>query len=493
MKIGFICDTHMPCNKMSPQYAFFEMAVAQCKKDHIDTIVHLGDITSFGEQEVFEDYLKTMRCFPKSYYVLGNAEIRCKETQAYFLSKTIDIAFPIQGRTLIGVNTPFGTIDEEDKHRLFEAKDGDILFMHHGPHKLHENDKQWIEVLLSQRKLTLIHAHSHKWFDYTIGKSRVIGLRALDPDKSIGNYPCITYMDVTESDITIEEKMFCVDKDTLQQIRENLGLSCVDNHTDVAFAAKADVKNIELRCNNADWEPDLSLLPKVQSWRKVTNGYLSVHMPNLKWDGKEIQGIEQWYQAVDYAVALQADGLTMHPPRIRKSLLLNDTAIWEQYLELYLYAVKKMDTSVKIGIENIHKLKSEEGLSEEDFGFGYTPSEVSFWIDAINQALGGTRVGHVLDVGHARNNGELSSRFPISRWYEQMGSKIVAYHIHQVLQTEDGLKNHNAIEDWFGPLISYASFFYAWEKEMIQHSPIFLEVRGIENFQKSLNSFLKLL
>ena len=190
---------------------------------------------------------------------------------------------------------------------------------------------------------------------------------------------------------------------------------------------------------------------------------------------------------------MQVDGLTMHPPRIKKSLLLNNTAIWNQYLELYLYAVKKMDESVEVGIENVHKLKEEQGLPDTEFGFGYTPSEVNLWIDAINQSLHKQRVGHVLDVGHARNNGELSSRFPISRWYEQMGDNIVAYHIHQVLQAEDCLKNHNAIENWFGPLISYASFFYAWEKLLIRHRPIFLEVRRIENFEKSLEEFSKLL
>ena len=493
MKIGFICDTHIPSSKESPQYAFFEMALNQFKKDSIDTIVHLGDITSFGERDVFENYLKSMQSFRQSYYVLGNAEIRYKETQKYFLSKAIDVSFSASGRTLIGVNTPFGFITQDDKQRLTEAKDGDIILMHHGPHKLPEKDSQWIESLLSKKALTIIHAHSHKWFDYTIGKSRVIGLRALDPDKSIGNYPCITYIDVTESDLTIEEKVFAVDNYTLHQIRENFGLSCVDNHKDVAFSAKTGVKNIELRCNGADWEPDASLISEVQAWRKATNGYLSIHMPNLKWDGKEIKGIEQWYQAVEYAIDMQANGLTMHPPRIQKSLLFSDAAIWEQYLELYVYAVKKMDASVKIGIENVHKSKSEEGLAKEELGFGYTPSEVSLWIDAINQALSEKRVGHVLDVGHTRNNGELSSRFPISRWYELMGDKIVAYHIHQVLQTENGLKNHNAIENWFGPLISYASFFSAWEKGMIHHGPVFLEVRGIENFQKSLDGFSKLL
>ena len=69
------------------------------------------------------------------------------------------------------------------------------------------------------------------------------------------------------------------------------------------------------------------------------------------------------------------------------------------------------------------------------------------------------RVGHVLDVGHARNNGYLASVYPVGRWYELMGERTVAYHIHQVVRSENGLKNHRPIENWFGPMISYVSFF----------------------------------
>ena len=118
---------------------------------------------------------------------------------------------------------------------------------------------------------------------------------------------------------------------------------------------------------------------------------------------------------------------------------------------------------------------------------------MTLWIDAINETLGEPcRVGHVLDVGHARNNGSLAKKYPISRWYSEMGHRAVAYHIHQSIRREDGqLKNHKPIDSWFGPMINYCGFLWAWEEGLLNHAPVFLEVKGRENHEKSMIGFEK--
>ena len=128
---------------------------------------------------------------------------------------------------------------------------------------------------------------------------------------------------------------------------------------------------------------------------------------------------------------------------------------------------------------------------DENRGFGYTPQEVGAWIDALNQKLGAGRVGHVLDVGHARNNDPIAQKYPIGYWYAHMGQKAVAYHIHQVTRVPDGLQNHCAIENWFGPMINFTSFFYEWHRGRLGHVPVFLEVKGWENYEKSVDAFWK--
>lgn len=482
MKIALICDMHMPKDKNSIQWQFFLKSIEKIKKDGINTIICLGDITAFGEYNAFEEYLKVMDSF-EHYYVIGNSDVRSKSTQSLFQEKSNGFHIECENINLLGINTPYARIEKRDMDAIDSLSDGDVLFFHHSIPALCEESRSFIEKIAEEKALTIIHAHSHKWLDYTLEKSRVVCLRAIDPDKSIGDYPCITYFDTDSKKLT--EVLFENANNAALDARKYFGISCVDNFADVAYAADNNVFGVELRCNGKDWKPDLSLVPLIEKWRSKTGGYLSVHMPNLKWKDGKMEGVEQWYRAVEYAKAVNTDGMTIHPPRVKNNEFKDARS---EFLKLYKYAVESMGDSVNIGIENLHMAKGE--TDNEQRCFGYIPEEVSAWIDEINKAIGKeNRVRHTLDVGHARNNGIFSQMFPISRWYEIMGKRTVAYHIHQVIHGENGLKNHTAIEGWFGPMISYASYFYAWEKNIINHVPIFLEVKGWENYEKSIKAF----
>ncbi len=491
MKIAFICDTHTPNGDSSPQYEFLCKAINRIKEDKIDKVINLGDITAFGEKEGFDRYLNLTKDLSDSHFLLGNSDVRDEKTRDYILSKAKPLQFSYNGRTFLGINTPFASITEDDKKRISTLKDGDVFMMHHSLPSLSICDREFLDDVLEKASLTVIHAHSHKKADTLYKNSRIISLRALDPDKSIGDYPCINYLDLSLPKICPVEVVFAEDKSVLMDIKNYFGISCVDNVKDLTYALENSVGAVELRCNAGDWEPDYSLIPLIEKWREKTNGYLSIHMPNLKFDGENITGVQSWQKAIEYAVKTGANGLTIHPPKIKKPQLSDD--LFANYVSLYVDVVEAVDSSVYIGIENIHKGKAESDKDVSLLGFGYTPDEVSKLIDAINERVGYERVGHVLDVGHARNNGKLSSIYPISRWYEIMGKRIVAYHIHQVYSLPEGLKNHNAIEGWFGPLISYSSFFHSWKKGIINKRPIFLEVKGAENYQKSIEAFDKLL
>lgn len=495
MKIAFVNDIHMRDNRNSSQHAFLLRAVEQMKADNIKTVIALGDITSRGELGSVDLYKDALQGF-ENYILLGNWDTANPDTAQKMIDMADDIDITVGSRHLVGVNTPYGDITPKDRKRLLKMKDGDIALMHHGPHIMNEDSRTFIKQLSEERNITVIHAHSHKSFDYKIGDSHIVGLRALDPDKSIGNFPCITYCDITDDKIEFEEKLIEVSVDILLDLRKHFGLSCVDNHKDVSYAIENKVPFIELRCNGGDWYPDMTLLPKLDEWRKVTNGYLSIHMPNLKWVDGKISGEDKWLQAVSYAIKTGANSLTMHPPRVIKKDMPENGEVWQSFARLYAYAVSSVGADVKTGIENLHMTGSEQSryMETEELHFGYTPEDVTQWIDTVNDVLNmEKRVGHVLDVGHARNNGNYASLYPSSRWYEIMGNKTVAYHIHQVTPTDNGAINHNAIENWFGPLISYSSFFYAWGENMLNHVPVFLEVQGAENFEKSINAFERIL
>lgn len=492
MKVAFICDTHLPNSKNSAQYAYLTEIIKKMREDKIETVISVGDITSFGQKEIFMQYLEDLKAFDH-HYVIGNAEVRDQATTGFFLETSKGFFIQRGGRCFLGVDTPYDKIEECDREKACALSDGDVLVMHNYVESLEKDSRQFVTALCEEKKLTVVHAHSHMRRDYTLGKSRVIGLRALDPDKSIGGYPCIDYIEFSGDEVIYDEVAIKNPVSVLQDLRTHFGISCVDNLRDLTYALENNVYAVELRANGADWTPDLSLIPLIERWREKTGGYLSVHFPNLGYKNGEITGKEQWRAATEYALAIKADGLTMHPPRrVKLCDILEGGELWHNFLKLYLHAIEKMPPNVAVGIENMHVEAGEgNGLQRH---FGYMPSEVSAWIDALNAALGKPdRVGHVLDVGHARNNGNIASIYPISRWYEIMGQKTVAYHIHQALPAEKGMQNHNAIENWLGPIINYASFFYSWEHKVINHKPVFLEVQGSVNYQKSIDAFDKLL
>ena len=491
MKIAFICDTHLPNNKNSAQYVYFTEIIKKMKEDKIDTVISVGDITSHGEKEIFLQYLCDLSVFDH-HFVIGNAEVRDDKTKDYFLEVSKGFLIERGGRTLLGVETPYDAIEEADREKIRALSDGDVLVMHNNVESLEKDSRELLVSVCEEKSLTVIHAHSHMRRDYKLGRSRVIGLRALDPDKSIGGYPCIDYAELEGDEFTYNEVAIKNPTEVLRDLRRHFGISCVDNQRDLAYAIENNVGAVELRTNGADWTPDLSLIPLIEKWREKTGGYLSVHFPDLRYKNGEIQGREQWLAATKYAIAIKADGLTMHHPRVSLCDMPEGGEVWKSFEELYLYTIRKMPENVSVGIENMHIVPDEKDGDQR--GFGYTPMEVGAWIDTLNRALGeNSRVGHVLDVGHARNNGYLASIYPIGRWYEMMGKRTVAYHIHQVLPKGSGMANHNAIEGWLGPIINYASFFYSWERGVVNHVPVFLEVQGSVNFQKSIDAFDRLL
>jgi NAD-dependent DNA ligase len=75
-----------------------------------------------------------------------------------------------------------------------------------------------MEEVLCKKEIILIHAHSHRFRDTQIGKSRVICIKALDPDKCIGSPPCITVFDIDKDNFSFTEKCFSSPK---EEVKDN--------------------------------------------------------------------------------------------------------------------------------------------------------------------------------------------------------------------------------------------------------------------------------
>ena len=489
-KIAVLCDIHLSAEARSPQYAWLLRAVEHMKADGIKRVVALGDLTAFGDPAAWQLYLDAV-CDFEHMEIIGNADVRDKKTAAMLQALTENAEMRLGDRKILGLNTPNGEISEHDWARLCGVNDGDVVCLHYYLDALKEPLKSRFLELIGANKLTVLHGHAHRDFDYTVGKSRVLGFRGLDPDKAIGGYPCVHYLTLGET-VGSREIPFTLDRSIPQDVYRFLGVSCVDVLADVEYALEKNIPYVELRCDKKSWASDPMQVALIERWRQKTNGFLSVHMPNLKWKDGCVEGVERWREVLRFALEMNADHLTVHPPRrtCRRDVL-EDSACFAALLSHYVAMVRQVPQGVTVGIENLHWDEGEP--MDENRCFALIPEEQLLWVDAINDALGTpNRVGCVLDTGHARNNGKLAKSYPLSRWYAAIGKRAVAYHVHQSVKQASGqLKNHKPLECWYGPMINYCGFLWAWDQEILNHAPIFLEVKGWENHEKSLKGFQK--
>jgi sugar phosphate isomerase/epimerase len=202
---------------------------------------------------------------------------------------------------------------------------------------------------------------------------------------------------------------------------------------------------------------------------------LSIHGPNLYWDAEAqvVTGEDELADALRLADLLGATYMTLHVPRTSVAAMAPEGKVWSAFLEVHRRCLHQVAAAgITIGIENLHMKRTEP--ADDRRGFGYLPAECLAWIAAVQDALPGARIGLHLDIGHARTNPPFMSTWTLGRWYAEAGQHVVGYHVHQV----DGGKAHRPMHTLFGPQLSLASFFWAWQTGQLARGPMFLEIRG---------------
>ena len=478
MKIAVMCDMHLPENENAPQYNYFYRAAEYLKNSDVETVVVMGDITACGGKKAFKRYCEAMKKI-RHITISGNADVRTENPDLlkYACGGEIDC-----GRRILCLNTPFSRIEENDLEKIYSLSDGDIIMLHHSLPGLEERSRQKLEEVLESKELILIHAHSHGFSDRTVGKSRVICVKALDGDKCIGTPPCITLFDIDKDNFSFSEKCFSVSKSEIADFRDYLGICCFDLDETIEYAIKNGVKNLELKKLSRETTDIATVCERIKRFRASGGRTLSMHMPNLRFDGKNITD-EGWDFAIELAKATGVEQFTIHPPRISVAQMREKADMFIDYLCDFM----RQFPDAKFGFENLHMNKND--VPDETRGYGMIPEETLSFTDAVNRRLGTPKCGCVLDVGHAYNNRSYTGEFHIGVWYALVGSRTIAYHIHQVKRIEGVLHNHRELDEWFGPMISYSSFFYAWRSGLINKCPAFFEMRRFEDVKTSLAAF----
>ena len=366
MKIAIICDLHLPETKSASQYSALEWALKDIDTEKPALTVVAGDITASGDMAPMMHFTEGLKNF-HHMLLLGNADMRnenCIEEMTKLVPHSRHIV--VDGYEIIGLNTPEARIEDDGRFLLETCKDGAIVFAHHYPDALEQDSREYLKSLLERKKLTYIHGHKHIEMESTIGNSRVIGVRGLDPDKACG-VPCVSYFEFADGGFDKYEKCFEMPSDNLSDFWDYLGLSCFSPDVDIDYAIDRGIKNIEIRKYGGPETFD-EIVIKAKKWREHGGRYLSVHMPNLRLKEGKIEGIQQWNEAVMLCNALEADGVTVHVPRVSICDMEAGGPVWCEFLEIMTDKISQLPQKTKVGIENIHMPPRMQDVPERNFG-----------------------------------------------------------------------------------------------------------------------------
>lgn len=484
MKICFMCDLHLPFDKNAMQYDALEWACCDILKSRADCVVVVGDYTANGELFPLDWFNEKMKSLNAPVVMIpGNSDMRTPENVEAFDKTASPVVNKIGDCTIIAINDSRGKFDDSVLDVIENADKNTIVITHHPYYQIFsEKGNGLVKWREKHPEVRMFYGHLHE-------SKRVnndISLQALDPDKAIGENPCITYYD-TETDSLCKSYYYCP---VPQDFYEYIGISCFNPIQDINYAIEKGIKYIELRPAAAKFckEERKALINAIEKWRSVGGKGLSLHAPGVSYVDGKVGDRDEWEKFIQLANDTKCDRITLHVPNV--SLY---TATKENALEPISDFVKEMLSFIHegcvIGVENMHMKKSEQ--ADLNRGFGYIPCECISYMKLLRGKCK-QNIGINLDVGHSRNNSPFSQRYTLSSWYSQVGEYAVGYHIHQVTKGDNGFNNHMPITDVYGCLISYASFFRAWSKGQLKKAPVILEIRGLDGeYKPSVELFEK--
>lgn len=479
MKICFACDLHLPFDKNAMQYDVLEWALGVIKKTAPDCICFVGDATCDGDIDNYNLFIKKMQSLNIPFiYIPGNSDLRNPAFKEKIINLTSPVMSVIHDTVIIAINDSDRTVSDDTKLILNGINSNAVVFMHHPIVELQKNSRiKLLEWRKSHPDIPLFYGHLHKsqidGNDYSLG--------ALDPDKSIGETPCLTFFDANTKSIDKEYYPAPMPSDFL----DFLGISVFRLKEDFEFAISNEIKHLEFRPSLIDFDQD-ELINLVEKWRASGGKNLSVHLPDIEFKNGQVIPNKHLDHILELSKAIKANRFTQHVPVVSVSTVKNSPSILDQISSFLSEKLKDFSHNTVLGVENMHMTDGE--IPDETRRFGYTPEECLFFMNKLKKVCPFT-VGINFDIGHARNNSPYSQKYQISTWLSQLGRYAVGYHIHQVTLTDQGFSNHEPITEVYGHLISYASFFASWSKRQLAKAPLIMEMRPKNAYKTSLDAF----
>ncbi len=471
MKICFMCDLHLPFDKNALQYDVLSWAVSDILKKRPECICFAGDATCDGDREAYDSFISAVKGTHIPFlYIPGNSDLRCAESAEGISKKASACKNTVCGISVYAVNDCDGRVSEADLAVLESATADSIVFMHHPPRAL----SRWRET---HPDTALFYGHLHR----SLRDGNDYGLQAMDPDKSIGECPCITYYDSVSRELCRSY----YDCPFPEDMYGYFGISCYDPIEQTEFAIANGLKYIELRPNSVAADRE-RLKALTERFRSEGGEGLSLHLPDIGWKNGEVWSAPNFEEAVELVKVIGADRVTLHVPLVSVGEVRGDGEILDKICRYAAQRLNAVSQDIVIGVENMHMTANDS--PDEGRRYGYIPEECLEFMQRLSTGCR-HRVGINFDIGHARNNAPYSQKYQIGTWYSMLGKHIVGYHVHQVKPQKGGYENHMPIDEVYGHLISYASLFGCWAGGKINKAPVIFEMRPENAYEITIATF----
>ena len=475
MKICFMCDLHLPSDKNALQYDVLEWAVSDFKKKNAGCVIFAGDVTCDGNIEAYNFFIDKIKETEIPFiFIPGSSDLSCKDTCEEIHKISSPCKNPIDSYTIYAVNDSDRNISNSDMDCIAEADENSIVFMHHPIEEHISNREELLEWSNNHTATPLFFGYSHR----SGNTNNLFSLQAMDPDKAIGENPCITYYD-TETKELKKAYYFCP---VPTDLFNHFGFSCYEIEEQIELAINNGIKNLELRQNCLDIETG-KLNSLISKWRSTCGENLSIHLPDIVYKNGEVIADTRFDDYIELAKELKADRLTQHAPIISVQTVKDNPASLEEICSFLASKLNTIETPITVGIENMYTTSGDELM------FGCVPEECLSFIGTLSSKCI-HKVGINFDFGHAINNELNSPKYQISTWLSMLGKHIVGYNIYQMTSNGE-FKNHMPITDIYGGLINYASFFRYWIEERIEKVPVIFEMQPQNAYYETLQTFNK--
>ncbi len=445
LKIAVLADLHLPDELPSMHVKVLQDAIGCCIEEKADVIVCAGDMAKAEAFNAAKFLLDSLRAAQTPLVITqGNTEQgipgfdRMIADYGKFISPEVEI---------FNAETPLPDT-RSAKLRILAG--------------------HWPLKELPANVDMQIAGHSH--IDRSENGIEVV--RGLDPDKVIGGAPAVTFFTVSGNNCQRTEKVlpgFSVSEWSRRERAGLLGQIGVsvkyDAVQELSRAVELNIPAVEILHTLTRID---TTAQAAKNYREQTGGVISVHLPDISFANPDAAA-----EAVKRGIDIGAEQFTLHVPKATLAELATP-ADFERMTDLFCNVLELAPQAV-FGIENMHLVKNE---TEFERRFGYTPFEQLKMIQTLRDRLPQHKIGALLDIGHARNNGVFYRQHSLAQWYDALRGNIVGMHLHQVTSDAEGYHNHTPITGWYQRLISLASFINEWRNGCFAGAKLFIECRG---------------